>query len=126
MDTCLSNFKNSFSRNSLGFSYNLESLGTYYNLYKDLMDYWNTKFPNEIYNLEYENLVNQSENQIKKILDFCDLEWDANCLEPQKNKKVVATASLAQVRSPIYKSSVKNWENFKLELNDLYKKINKI
>ena len=126
MDTCLSNFKNSFSRNSLGFSYNLESLGTYYNLYKDLMDYWNTKFPNEIYNLEYENLVNQSENQIKKILDFCDLEWDANCLEPQKNKKIVATASLAQVRSPIYKSSVKNWENFKLELNDLYKKINKI
>ena len=52
MDSCFSNFKNSFSRNSLGFSYNLEILGSYYNLYKDLMNYWNKKFPKEIYNLK--------------------------------------------------------------------------
>ena len=124
MDSCFSNFKNSFSRNSLGFSYNLEILGSYYNLYKDLMNYWNKKFPKEIYNLKYENLVNQSETEIKSILNFCNLEWDESCLEPQKNKKIVATASLAQVRSPIYKSSVRNWENFKSDLDDLHKKVN--
>ena len=124
MDSCFSNFKNSFSRNSLGFSYNLETLGLYYNLYKDLMQYWNKKFPKNIYNLEYENLVKQSETEIKNILNFCDLEWDEKCLEPQKNKKVVATASLAQVRAPIYRSSVKNWQNFKSDLGDLYKKVN--
>ena len=47
-----------------------------------------------------------------------------SCLEPQKNKKIVATASLAQVRAPIYRSSVKNWQNFKSDLGDLYKKVN--
>ena len=126
MDTCYSNYKNFFTGNSLGFTYNLDNLGTYYNLYEELMVFWNNKYPNEIYNLKYEKLISQSEEEIKKLLKFCGLSWDVNCLQHQNNKKIVATASLAQVRSPIYKTSLKNWENYKQELNELFMKINKI
>ena len=125
MDTCFSNFKNSFAQGSLGFSYNLKNLGEYYNLYDDLMDYWNNKYPGEIYNLDYEKLVDDPEIEIRNILNFCNLDWDENCLQHQKNKKIVATASLAQVRSPVYKSSIKKWQNFKDDLVELKKIIEK-
>jgi len=123
MDICFSNYKNSFSAGSLGFCYNLNKIGEYYNLYKDLMLFWDKKFKNQIYHLSYENLINDKEKEVKKLLDFCELNWDENCLNPQNNKKAVATASLAQVRSPIYKSSIEKWKNFEFGLNELRKKI---
>ena len=88
------------------------------------MIYWNDMFPNEIYNLSYEKIINNQEDETKNLLNFCELEWDQNCLSPHKNKKTVATASLAQVRSPIYKSSIKKWENYADELSELKKLIN--
>ena len=69
--------------------------------------------------------MNNKKEEIKKIIEFCELEWDENCLNPEKNKKSVSTASLSQVRSPIYKSSLKNWENFSGKLGEL-KKILKV
>ena len=125
MDTCFSNFKNSFAQGSLGFAYSLKNLGEYYNLYNDLMDFWNNKYPGEIYNLNYEKLVDEPEIEIRNLLNFCNLDWDENCLQHQKNKKIVATASLAQVRSPVYKSSIKKWQNFKDDLVELEKIIEK-
>ena len=119
MDTCYSNFKNAFSGASLGFCYNLEKLGNYFNMYKDLMSFWNTKFDGQIYNLSYEKLINNKDLEVKNLLKFCDLSWDENCLNPHLNKKNVATASLAQIRTPIYKSSVDNWKNVEDELEDL-------
>ncbi len=121
MDTCYSNFKNSFSGNSLGFCYNLEKLGRFFNLYKDLMLFWNSEFKDQIYNISYENLINDKDKEVKNLLKFCGLEWDANCLNPHKNKKVVATASLAQVRTPVYKSSINKWKNLEDELRELKK-----
>ena len=123
MDICFSNYKNSFSAGSLGFCYNLDKIGDYYNLYKDLMLFWDGEFKNQIYHLSYENLINDKENEVKKLLDFCELSWDENCLNPQDNKKAVATASLAQVRSPIYKSSIEKWKNFEFGLKELEKKV---
>ncbi len=121
MDICYSNFKNSFSGSSLGFCYNMEKLGNYFNMYKDLMTFWNDQFIDEIYNLTYENLISNKEIEVKKLLKFCSLDWDENCLNPHKNKKPVGTASLAQVRSPIYQSSINKWQNVDDELNDLKK-----
>ena len=72
----------------------------------------------------YENLITNSEDKIKELIKFCNVKWDSNCLNFHKNKKVVATASLAQVRQPIYKASVKQWENYKNELLLLKKIIN--
>ena len=124
MDVCYSNFKNSFQSSSLAFCYDIKKLGGFYKLYEDLMIYWHDMFPNEIYNLSYEKIINNQEDETKNLLNFCELEWDQNCLSPHKNKKTVATASLAQVRSPIYKSSIKKWENYADELSELKKLIN--
>ena len=121
MDICYSNFKNSFSGGSLGFCYNMEKLGNYFNMYKDLMTFWNDQLKNEIYNLTYENLINNKEAEVERLLKFCNLDWDEKCLNPHKNKKLVGTASLAQIRSPIYQSSINKWKNVDNELNDLRK-----
>ena len=121
MDICYSNFKNSFSGGSLGFCYNMEKLGTFFNMYKDLMLFWNDELKDEIYNLNYENLIKNKKIEIKNLLEFCGLEWDENCLSPHKNKKAVGTASLAQIRAPIYVSSINKWKNVDNELSDLKK-----
>ena len=71
--------------------------------------------------LLYENLISDPDNKIKELIKFCEVEWDDNCLNFHKNKKTVATASLAQVRKPIYKSSIKQWENYKNDLDPLKK-----
>ena len=76
-------------------------------------------FPNEIYELNYNNLVNNSENEIKNILKFCNLEWDPNCLRHEKNKKTIKTASATQARNPINKSGLNTYEPFKKYLNEL-------
>ena len=83
------------------------------------MLFWDKKYKSDIYHLSYENLINNKEQQIKELLKFCELEWDENCLNPHQNKKAVATASLAQVRSPIYKSSIEKWKNFDFGLGEL-------
>ncbi len=121
MDTCFSNYKNSFSGPSLSFGYNLRNLGNFFNLYKKLMEYWNKKFDKDIYNLSYERLVGDQEKETKQLLEFCNLDWDKNCLKPHKNRSKVATASLAQVRTPVYKSSIKKWENYSGYLTELKK-----
>ena len=124
MDICWSNYKNLFVSNRMHYSYNLETLGQYYNLYENLMSHWTKIFDKKIYNIFYEELIENKEKEIKKILEFCDLEWDENCLNFYNNKKNVSTASLAQVRQPIYKSSVEMWKNYSEELEDLTKILN--
>ncbi|MBD1141299.1 sulfotransferase [Pelagibacterales bacterium SAG-MED39] len=124
MDVCFSNFKNTFTSKSISFCYNLNKLGHYYNLYSNLMNFWKQLFNDEIYDLSYEKLINNQEEETKNLLKYCDLEWDINCLSPHKNEKLVATASLAQVRSPIYKSSIKKWQNYSDNLKDLRNIIN--
>ena len=119
MDTCFSNFKNFFSAGTLSFSYDLNDLGTYFNLYKDLMRFWLSIFKNDIYNLSYERLIDKQEEETKNLLKYLGLSWNKLCLEPHKNRKIVATASLAQVRNPIYKSSLNKWRNYSDELQVL-------
>lgn len=124
MDICFSNYKNAFSANSLGFSYNLINLGKFFNLYKDLVKFWDEIFKDDIYTLNYENLINNQQTETKKLLEYCDLEWDENCMKPHENKKNVATASVAQVRSPIYKTSIKKWQNYSTQLKRLHEIVN--
>tara|TARA_B110001452_G_scaffold243365_1_gene226739 strand:+ start:1984 stop:3537 length:1554 start_codon:yes stop_codon:yes gene_type:complete len=123
MDICWSNYKNSFTSKLLDYSYNFETLSTYYNLYSDLMNYWDTKFKGDIFELVYEDLVTDKEDAIKKLLNFCDLDWNDNCLNFHKNKKSVSTASMAQVRQPMYNTSVKRWKNYSNELINLVEKL---
>ena len=119
MDVCWSMYKNLFPSDRLNFCYDLKNLGNYYLIYKNLMSFWNIVFKDKIYNIEYENLIKNQKQEIKNLLHYCNLDWDENCMTFYKNKKFVSTASLAQVRSPIYKSSVEKWKNYSSELDDL-------
>ena len=88
-------------------------------MYLDLIDFWNNKYQNKIFNINYEELVNKPKGEVEKLLEYCGLEWDSKCLNFYKQKNIVSTASVAQVRSPIYKSSVKSWQNYSENLKKL-------
>jgi len=123
-DTCLSLFKN-FFEGELNFSYNLEEAGKYYKLYQNLMEFWKQLLPDFIYDISYEKLVENQEFESRKLLDFCNLDWDKNCLTFYRNKRGIVTASFAQARKPIYKNSVKSWQNYKNELLPMFKILEK-
>ena len=111
-DNCLSMFKNLFE-GGLNFTYDQNDLVRFYKQYFTLMDFWKSKFPGFIFDVKYENLVSNNQEEIKKIIEFCNLEWDENCLNFHKNKTPIKTMSTAQARKPIYKSSVKSFDKFK-------------
>jgi tetratricopeptide (TPR) repeat protein len=123
-DTCLSLFKN-FFESELNFSYNLEEAAKYYKLYQNLMEFWKQLLPDFIYNISYEKLVKNQEFESRKLLDFCNLDWDNNCLTFYRNKRGIVTASFVQARKPIYKNSVKSWQNYKNELLPMFKILEK-
>ena len=105
------------------FSHNQKELGTYYNLYLDLMNFWNEKFPNAIYDAKYEKIIEDPENEIKNMIKFCNLDWEEDCLQFYNNKTPIKTLSTAQARKPIYKSSKNSFEKFAPYLSDLNKSI---
>ena len=118
MDVCLSLFKNYFS-GAVNYSYDLTELGQYYNLYFNLMEYWRKTLPGFIYDLSYESLVADQENQIRKLLEYCHLPWNDACLDFHKTRRKVRTASNAQVRRPIYHDSVNLWKRYEQQLEPL-------
>ncbi len=124
MDICWSNYKNTFSSKLMDYTYDFDDLANFYNIYDDLMKFWLKKFDNKIFNMDYEKLIENKEQETKKLLKFCDLNWDNNCLDFHKNKRSVSTASLAQVRQPLYKTSVEKWKKYSKNLEDLKKKLN--
>ena len=120
MDICWSNYKQYYSSTNLGFAYNLKSLAKFYNLYDKYMNFWkNTLGEKNLLNIEYEDFTENFDNRVKKLLNFCDLSWSTKCIEFYKNKNSVSTASLAQIRQPIYKTSIASWENYSSYLKDL-------
>ncbi len=119
VDVCFSNYKVLF-KNGYEYSYSLEEIADYYIAYRRLMDHWKTVIPAEsFYEISYEKLVANQEEESRKLVEFCGLEWQDACLQFYKNKEGVTTASLAQVRQPIYKSAVARWRNYREELQPL-------
>ena len=123
LDTCFSCYKTLFSLGNL-FSYSLGELGSFYKLYQKQMNYYKKVFGKEILNINYEELVANSEKEIKKILKYLDLDFEKTCLKFYESKKPVYSASLTQVRKPIYKDSINHWKNYKNFLKPLTDKIN--
>ena len=85
------------------------------------MNFWKSKYGDYIFEVKYENLVSNNEEEIKKIINYVNLEWNDNCLSFHKNKNPIKTMSTAQARKPIYKTSVKAFDKFKLFLKDIDK-----
>ena len=124
-DNCLSLYKNFFDEN-LNFSYDQNDLSKFYKEYTDLMNFWNKSIPQFIHNIKYEDLISDSENEIKNLLSFCNLDWEKSCLEFYKNKRAVKTVSSAQVRKSFYNSSVDSYKNYERFLTDLNSSLDKI
>lgn len=112
MDSCVSMFTHYFAKDLQSYSYDMEELAHRYRGYVDMMDYWNSLFPDHILNISYEDLTDRTEEVVREILEFLDLPWDERCLAFYDQKSVVKTASLEQVRKPIYKSSVGRWKRY--------------
>jgi len=116
-DNCLSIFKTKFvNTNENKWSYSLKEIISYYKMYENLMDYWKKIIPNYIYDLSYEKLINNNLEEIKNLSTFCKLNWEENLTKFYQNKRSVDTASVLQVRKPIYKTSVDYWKNFEKKL----------
>ena len=112
MDACFSNFTQRFNE-TMGFTYDLETLGRFYQRYIRVMRHWHEVLPaGSIIDIAYEDVVADVEKQTRRIFEFVGLPWDPACLEFFNNRRIVKTASVAQVRKPIYSSSVARWERF--------------
>ena len=120
MATCWSNFNHYFTAGN-GFSFDQEDLAKFYLLYQELMNFWHKLFPNKIYDLNYENLTINQEKETRKLIKYCDLEWDENCLDFHKNQRGVLTASSAQVRKKMYQGSSEAWKKYEKNLQPLIK-----
>ena len=118
MDTCLSCFCQSF-HDDLAFSFNLENLGAYYRLYSRLMRHWKAVLPNPILEVDYERVIENPETAIRAIIEYCELPWNDACLAPHEGERDVRTASVWQVRQPIYRSSVAKWKRYEKHLQPL-------
>jgi len=119
VDTCLSCFTKLFG-GPLKHTYDLAELGRYYVDYARLMDHWRCVLPaGSFLDVQYEDIVADQEAQTRRMLDFCGLEWNDACLDFYKQKRSIDTASLAQVRRPIYKSSMERWRPYEKYLGPL-------
>ena len=122
-DNCLSIFKNLFE-DGQGWKYNESELVEYYKLYRKIMTFWNEKLNQKILNINYEDLVKDNVNNIKKIVNFCGLDWNEKCLNHHKNNMPIKTLSLNQANKPIYKTSVNSSKNFETYLKKISSSFN--
>jgi tetratricopeptide (TPR) repeat protein len=113
VDTCLSCFARLFTFNQ-PFSYDLGELGRYYRGYRTLMDHWRRLLPTGmILEVRYEELVADFEAGARQIVAFCGLPWSEACLDFHRTPRLVRTASAAQVRQPVYRTSVDRWRDYR-------------
>ena len=115
MACCFSGFKQLFASGQ-EFSYGLDNIGRYYRDYQLLMDHWHQVLPNHILTVHHEAVVSDLEGQVRRLLDFCGLEFHENCLNFHKTERSVRTPSSEQVRQPIYRSGLDQWHNFATHL----------
>lgn len=118
MACSFSNFKQHFARGQ-SFSYSLEDMGRYYRDYVELMAHFDEVLPGRILRVHYENIVADTENEVRRVLDYCGLPFEEGCLRFFENDRPVRTASSEQVRQPIYKEGVDHWRHFEPWLEPL-------
>ena len=117
--TCWSNYRCSFTASENGYSYDFKDLADFYSIYQDLMDFWHELYPKKIYDMNYEYLTTNQEEETRLLLDYCGLEWDENCLNFHKNKRAVQTASAMQVRKKMYQGSSEDWKKYRTHIQPL-------
>jgi len=115
---CFSGFRQHFARGQ-NFSYSLADLGRYYRDYVELMAHFDRVLPGRVHRVVYESLVDDTEREVRRLLDHCGLPFDDACLRFFDNERPVRTASSEQVRQPIYRDGVDQWRRFEPWLDPL-------
>lgn len=118
---CWSIYKNFFSGKGNGWAYNMNDIVDFYCSYVKTMNTWHEMFPNQIYDISYEKLTENQQVETQKLLKYCDLEWDENCLNFHKNTRGVVTASSSQVRKKMYQGSSEAWKKYETYLQPFIK-----
>jgi len=118
MACCFSGFKQLFAEGQ-EFTYGLEEIGRYYRGYVELMDHWDAVLPGSVLRVIYEDVVDDLETQVRRLLDFCGLPFEEACLSFHETRREVRTASSEQVRQPLFTSGLEQWKRFEPWLDPL-------
>ncbi|WP_300378369.1 tetratricopeptide repeat-containing sulfotransferase family protein [Henriciella sp.] len=118
MACCFSGFKQLFAEGQ-EFSYSLEDIGHYYRGYVDLMDHWDNVLPGRVLRVQHEDVVEDLEGQVRRILEYCNLPFEQACVDFHKTHRAVRTASSEQVRQPISRAGLDQWQKFESHLGPL-------
>ena len=118
MACCFSGFKQLFASGQ-NFSYSQEEIARYYRDYVHFMEHWDRVLPGRVLRVDYENMVSNTEAEVRRVLDYCGLSFERSCLEFYRNDRAVRTASSEQVRQPIYSGAVEQWRNYERHLAPL-------
>ena len=118
LDACVGNFRQHYARGQT-FAYDLTDIGEYYLQYQRMMDHWHEVLPGRILTVQYEEVVTDFDNQVRRILEYCRLPWEEDCIRFYETERPVRTASSEQVRQPIYTGALNFWRNYETHLDEL-------
>jgi len=118
MACCFSNLKQLFA-NGQEFTYSIEDIARYYRTYLDLMAHWDEALPGRVLRVWHEDVVDDLEGNVRRMLDFCGLEFEAACVDFHKTERSVRTASSEQVRQPIFREGLDQWKHYEPWLQPL-------
>jgi len=118
LGSCFSAYKQHFARGQ-HFTYDLAELGRYYRDYVELMAHFDVALPGRVHRVFYERMIDDTEAEVRRLLDYCGLPFEGGCLRFYENERAVRTASSEQVRQPIYREAVEHWRHFESWLGPL-------
>jgi len=118
LDSCFGSYKQLFARGQ-PYTYDLVEIGEYYLQYQRLMDHWHEVLPGKVLDVQYQEVVADLEGQVRRILEYCELDWEESCLRFHETSRAVKSASSEQVRRPIYSSAVNSWRHYEPHLDAL-------
>jgi tetratricopeptide (TPR) repeat protein len=118
LDSCLSCYRQLFAQGQT-FTYDLTDIGEYFLQYERMMDHWHDVLPGRVLTVQYEEMVTDFENQVRRLLEYCELPWEDACINFYETERPVRTASSEQVRQPIYSQSINRWRRYEQYLGEL-------
>lgn len=121
---CWSNLKTYFPAKGMAFSFSIQDIAKYYRLYEDIMEFWRRKYPGKIYDLTYEKLTENQEEETRRLFEYLELTWENNVLEFHKNERAISTASGIQVRQEMYTGSSLEWKKYEQWLQPMLRILN--
>jgi tetratricopeptide (TPR) repeat protein len=118
LDACVANYRQLYAKGK-NHAYDLNECAEYFLEYDRVMNHWDEVLPGFVLRVQYEDVIDDVETQVRRLLDFCELPWEDDCLKFYETERPVNTASMEQVRQPIYSDAVSYWENYEPHLDEI-------